>query len=137
MIAMSRSQLGGVRILVVEIDAEIREIEAGGDVRCLGGNRIGVAGSRDVSGGPARGRDVTEPGRTVFFSQGCYGCHRVGVAGTPIANDLSQVGRKYTDAEIAQWLRDPASQKPTAHMPRLALTEDEIRALAAYLGALR
>jgi len=83
------------------------------------------------------GRDVTEPGRTVFFSQGCYGCHRVGVAGTPIANDLSHVGRKYTDAEIAQWLRDPASQKPTAHMPRLALTEDEIRALAAYLGALR
>jgi hypothetical protein len=39
------------------------------------------------------GRDITEPGRTVFFSQGCYGCHRLGVAGTPIANDLSHVGR--------------------------------------------
>jgi cytochrome c1 len=35
-----------------------------------------------------------------------------------------------------QWLRDPASQKPTAHMPRLALTEEEIRALAAYLASL-
>ncbi|HUF92997.1 MAG TPA: cytochrome c [Candidatus Limnocylindria bacterium] len=83
---------------------------------------------------PAR---EAEPGRAVFFSQGCYGCHRLGAAGTPIAHDLSRVGRKYTEAELAAWLRDPASQKPTAHMPRLALTEDEIRALAAYLASRR
>lgn len=76
-------------------------------------------------------------GRQVFFSQGCYGCHRVGVAGTPIAHDLSHVGSKYTEAELAKWLRDPAGQKPRAHMPRLALQEDEIRALAAYLATLR
>jgi cytochrome c oxidase subunit II len=83
---------------------------------------------------PARDGD---PGRAVFFSQGCYGCHRLGAAGTPIAHDLSHVGRKYTEAELARWLRDPASQKPNAHMPRLALTEEEIRALAAYLASLR
>ena len=84
----------------------------------------------------AQPRD-TEPGRAVFFSQGCYGCHRLGAAGTPIAHDLSHVGRKYTEAELARWLRDPVSQKPTAHMPRLALTEEEIRTLAAYLASLR
>src|SRR5512132_3165525 len=78
-----------------------------------------------------------EPGRTVFFSQGCYGCHRLGVAGTPIAHDLSHVGRKYTEAELEKWLRDPTSQKLTAHMPRLALTDEEIRALARYLATLR
>lgn len=82
-------------------------------------------------------RDVTEPGRATFFAQGCYGCHRLGVAGTPIAYDLSHVGRKYTEAELEKWLRDPTSQKPTAHMPRLALTDDEIRALARYLASLR
>ena len=76
-------------------------------------------------------------GRQVFFSQGCYGCHRIGVAGTPIANDLSHVGAKFTESELAKWLRDPAAQKPRAHMPRLALQEDEIRALAAYLATLR
>lgn len=81
--------------------------------------------------------DGTEAGRTVFFSQGCYGCHRLGVAGTPIAHDLSRVGRKYTEAELEKWLRDPTSQKPTAHMPRLALTDDEIRTLARYLSSLR
>jgi cytochrome c oxidase subunit 2 len=76
-------------------------------------------------------------GRQLFFSQGCYGCHRIGAAGTPIANDLSHVGAKYTESELAKWLRDPAAQKPRAHMPRLALQEDEIRALAAYLASLR
>lgn len=83
------------------------------------------------------GRDAAEPGRKVFFSQGCYGCHRLGVAGTPIAHDLSHVGGKYTEAELSRWLRDPTSHKPTAHMPRLALTEDEIRSLAGYLASLR
>jgi mono/diheme cytochrome c family protein len=81
--------------------------------------------------------DGAEEGRLVFFSQGCYGCHRLGVAGTPIAHDLSHIGRKYTESELARWLRDPASQRPSAHMPRLALNEDEIRALAAYLASLR
>jgi len=83
------------------------------------------------------GLEGAEKGRMVFFSQGCYGCHRVGVAGTPIANDLSHVGRKYDTSYLVRWLRDPAQQKPSAHMPRLALTEDEIQALAAYLSSLR
>jgi mono/diheme cytochrome c family protein len=83
------------------------------------------------------GSDAVEKGRTIFFSQGCYGCHRVGAAGTPIAYDLSHVGSRFTEADLARWLRDPTSQKPTAHMPRLALTEDEIRALATYLASLR
>ena len=76
-------------------------------------------------------------GRQLFFSQGCYGCHRIGVAGTPIAHDLSHVGAKYTESQLASWLRDPAAQNPRAHMPRLALQEEEIRALAAYLATLR
>jgi cytochrome c oxidase subunit 2 len=85
----------------------------------------------------ATSAESADEGRQLFFSQGCYGCHRIGAAGTPIANDLSHIGRKYTESELARWLRDPATQKPTAHMPRLALQEDEIRALAAYLATLR
>jgi mono/diheme cytochrome c family protein len=84
----------------------------------------------------AHAADV-ESGRQLFFSQGCYGCHRIGIVGTPIANDLAHVGRKYNASQLAQWLRDPASQKPSAHMPRLALSEDEIQSLAAYLATLR
>ena len=76
-------------------------------------------------------------GRQLFFSQGCYGCHRIGVAGTPIAYDLSRIGSKYSESQLASWLRDPAAQKPRAHMPRLALQDDEIRALASYLATLK
>ena len=81
--------------------------------------------------------DASEPGRQIFFAQGCYGCHRLGAAGTPIAYDLSHIGRKYTEPELQKWLRDPTSQKPTAHMPRLTLSDDEIRALAKYLASLK
>jgi len=85
----------------------------------------------------AQERPEGDAGRQVFFTQGCYGCHRIGAAGTPIAHDLSHVGRKYTATQIVRWLRDPASQKPNAHMPRLALSEEEIQALASYLASLR
>jgi mono/diheme cytochrome c family protein len=78
-----------------------------------------------------------QPGRMIFFSQGCYGCHRIGPAGTPIAHDLSHIGRKYSEAELVRWLREPSAVKAGAHMPRLALTDDEIRALASYLASLR
>ncbi len=91
-----------------------------------------------VSGAAAQApRDASTQGETLFFTQGCYGCHRLGRAGTPIAYDLSHVGRKYSEGELVQWLRDPSRQKPTAHMPRLALTDDEIRALANYLASLK
>lgn len=82
-------------------------------------------------------QEAGPPGRMVFFTQGCYGCHRLGAAGTPIAHDLSRVGSKYTEDQLARWLRDPSSQKPRAHMPRLALTDEEIRVLASYLASLR
>ena len=50
---------------------------------------------------------------------------------------ISQVGAKYPPSYLVGWLRDPSMQKPTAHMPKIALTEEEIRALAAYLSSLR
>ena len=76
-------------------------------------------------------------GKQLFVEQGCYGCHTVGGSGTPIAQDLSRVGSKYPESYLRRWLTDPSVQKPTAHMPKIELTEAEVRALAAYLGSLR
>jgi cytochrome c oxidase subunit 2 len=76
-------------------------------------------------------------GRTVFRDQGCYGCHTVGATGTPIATDLSRIGTKHDEAYFTRWLRDPSVQRPSAHMPKLQLSEPEVQALAAYLGSLR
>ena len=76
-------------------------------------------------------------GETKFFANGCYGCHVVGKTGTPIGPDLSHVGTRYSPEYLARWLRDPAMQRPGAHMPALELSEDDIRELTAYLGSLR
>jgi cytochrome c oxidase subunit II len=76
-------------------------------------------------------------GKQIFNDQGCYGCHTMGQSGTPIAPDLSKIGSKHSEEYLRRWLEDPKAQKPTAHMPKLALTKDESRALAAYLASLR
>ncbi|MBI2529070.1 MAG: cytochrome c [Candidatus Rokubacteria bacterium] len=76
-------------------------------------------------------------GQQLFVEQGCHGCHTAGRLGTPLATDLSRIGGKYSESYLTQWLRDPAVQKPTAHMPRINLSDSEVRALAAYLASLR
>ena len=76
-------------------------------------------------------------GAVVFRDQGCYGCHTVGATGTPIATDLTRIGARYSEDHLANWLRDPVLQRPTAHMPKIQLTESEVRALAVYLGSLK
>ena len=43
----------------------------------------------------------------------------------------------HSEAWIAQWLLDPASQKPTVHMPRLQLSEAAVKASTAHLSSLR
>jgi mono/diheme cytochrome c family protein len=86
----------------------------------------------------AQGREaVIAQGRQLFTDMGCYGCHTIGSAGTPIAPDLRRAAARYPEATLARWLRDPSAQEPTRHMPNLELSEAEAGALAAYLASLR
>ena len=80
---------------------------------------------------------LIDRGQRVFRDQGCYGCHTVGAMGTPIAPDLSHIGTKRDQTYLTSWLRDPSQQRPTAHMPKIQLSESEVQAVAAYLGSLR
>ena len=83
------------------------------------------------------GTALVSQGKRLFTEQGCYGCHTVGKAGTPIANDLSQVGSKYPESYLRQWLREPQQQKPRAHMPKIEMAEADARAIASYLASLK
>ena len=86
----------------------------------------------------AQGREaLVAQGRQLFTDKGCYGCHTIGAAGTPIAPDLRRAAARYPEATLARWLRDPSAQEPTRHMPNLQLNEAEANALAAYLASLR
>ena len=83
------------------------------------------------------GDAMVERGRAVFKNNGCHGCHTLDKFGTPIGPDLSHVGARYSAAYLARWLRDPAQQRPSAHMPALELTDADVEALARYLSSLR
>jgi mono/diheme cytochrome c family protein len=95
---------------------------------------FGLGGARlDAQGQEA----LVARGGQLFADKGCYGCHTVGVTGTPIGPDLRTVGTRYGESTLARWLREPSAQEPTRHMPKLDLTEAEAGALAAYLASLR
>jgi cytochrome c oxidase subunit 2 len=95
-----------------------------------------VAADPDAPAADSRAA-LVEQGKKLFVSQGCYGCHTVGAMGTPIGPDLTHEGRRRSEAYLLAWLRDPTSQKPTAHMPRIELAPGDIEALAAFLDSLR
>jgi mono/diheme cytochrome c family protein len=95
-----------------------------------------VGPENDRLGAQSREALVTE-GRRLFTDRGCYGCHTVGAAGTPIGPDLRAAAARHSEPTLARWLQDPAAQEPTRHMPNLGLSPAEARALAAYLASLR
>jgi cytochrome c oxidase subunit 2 len=87
-------------------------------------------------------------GREVFLGEACSGCHTI--RGTSADGtrgpDLTHVGSRTTLAALAlrndresleRWIRDPQGVKPGARMPGLALSDDQVDALADYLEGLR
>lgn len=82
-------------------------------------------------------QESVDEGKRYFMGNGCYGCHVVGKMGTPIGPDLSHVGAKYSRAYLEGWLKDPSAQRPNAHMPKLELSDQQVKALAAFMSSLR
>lgn len=103
-------------------------------------------------------------GRDIFLNSTCVACHSI--EGTTAAGvlgpDLTRLGEhefiaagmlENTPENLYRWIRDPASIKPDARMPatdreaRLpvgegvwpatGLSDDQVRAVAAYLSSLR
>jgi cytochrome c oxidase subunit 2 len=117
---------------------------------------------RDQAGGTASAEDplVTE-GREAFLTR-CVQCHAVQGAPAPgvIGPNLTRIGRRSTIAagvlentpeNLIRWITDPNAVKPGAQMPGAQvgvtyeglpfpptnLTEEQIRAVAAYLSSMR
>ncbi len=67
----------------------------------------------------------------------CQSCHTIGSAGGYVGPNLSNVGNWMTPAWIEAWLKDPQALLPGTIEPRRALTDDEVKALTAYLLTLR
>ena len=83
------------------------------------------------------GSALVAKGRGLFRGAGLLWLPHRRRDGYAIAPDLSRIGAKRDEGFLARWLRNPSEQRPTAHMPKIELTEPEAQALAAYLGSLR
>ncbi|EDY21458.1 PA14 domain protein [Chthoniobacter flavus Ellin428] len=85
-------------------------------------------------------------GRTLYHTVGCVQCHAPqelppskadpknefpGMARTSIP--LGDLAKKFTVAELADFLRDPLKSRPGGRMPSLKLNPTEARAVAMYL----
>ncbi|HEU4648537.1 MAG TPA: cytochrome c oxidase subunit II [Gemmatimonadales bacterium] len=88
-------------------------------------------------------------GEKLFAQKGCIGCHSLVAVNPPkglIGPNLANVGARTwiaagtlenTDANLAAWIRNPQQWKKGVLMPNLGVTEDEAKALVAYLRTHR
>jgi nitric oxide reductase subunit C len=67
----------------------------------------------------------------------CQACHTIGGTGGYVGPNLNNAGNWLTPAWIGAWLRNPQALQPDSIEPRRNFTDEEIRALTAYLMTLR
>jgi mono/diheme cytochrome c family protein len=88
----------------------------------------------DLSGASA------DEGKRLFTERGCRGCHGVEPdehSVSPRVPHLAGVGSKVKPEWLDAWIADPKQYNPDTAMPKVQLTDDERRALVAYLLALK
>jgi cytochrome c oxidase subunit II len=92
--------------------------------------------------------DEQRAGRDLFLQRPCLMCHKI--QGTPAGGntgpELTHIASRQSLAagtlpmsrgNLAAWIADPQSIKPSANMPTMELSGDELNAIVAYLEHLR
>jgi cytochrome c1 len=86
-------------------------------------------------------------GEKLWTAKGCLACHALHAVDAPkgmVGPNLANVGArsylaagtlKNTDENMVRWIRDPHEIKQGVLMPNLGVTEEEARALVAFLRA--
>jgi cytochrome c2 len=75
-------------------------------------------------------------GEQLFVSRGCRGCDAIKPDESSVSArvpNLSGIGLKVRGAWLFNWIKAPRTYNPDTPMPRLVLTDDEIRHLVAFL----
>jgi mono/diheme cytochrome c family protein len=67
----------------------------------------------------------------------CQSCHTIGGTGGYVGPNLNNAGGWLTSAWIEAWLKNPQALVPDTIEPRRNFTDDEIKAMTAYLMTLR
>jgi mono/diheme cytochrome c family protein len=98
--------------------------------------------SDDVQPGPPDMREYTSDlakfGKELYeVKYQCQSCHTIGSTGGYVGPSLNNAGNWLRPQWIEAWLRDPQALDPQTIDPRLSLTDNEVKALTAYLLTLR
>lgn len=80
---------------------------------------------------------VSKINRPNIFNQMCVACHSLNGQGGSVGPALDGVGKKFDADYIAKWLKDPLSVKPDSKMPKLPLSEGDVKELTAFLSQLK
>ena len=89
--------------------------------------------SMPLSGYP---QGQVELGKNLFYGKySCQGCHIVDTKNDKgyIGPTLTHVGSRLTAAWIYQWMKDPQSLRPGTIEPNRAMSDEDARALTAFL----
>ena len=86
---------------------------------------------------PAPANPLTAQGKQIFESKGCVACHGQGGVGTAMAVKLIGVGLKLAPEQLAALIRHPTARMKTGGMPDFPLSDDDMKALIAYLESLK
>lgn len=88
-----------------------------------------------IPGGPVTPAEI-ERGRALYRVKGCSACHSIGEgAGGAVGPDLESVGDRLQAGYIWYHLKNPHALNPYSAEPDYGLTDEEARALAAYLSS--
>lgn len=94
----------------------------------------------ELAPGAPNSPEIVEHGRQLFYSKyACQSCH---IADTKtdkgyIGPTLTQVGSRLTPAWVYAWLRNPQALRPGTTEPNQNLSDDDARALTAFLMSLK
>ena len=96
---------------------------------------------------PAEPAGAAATGRALFAARACVGCHTIkGLSAGVLGPDLTHFGSRTmlaagmwpnTPENVAEWVKDPQRLKPGVKMPALGLTDEQAKAIAAYLMSLK
>ena len=77
-------------------------------------------------------------GKQLYMNKyGCNACHRVGDGGGVVGPALDRAGFRLTPTWMYRWIKYPQAMKPETRMPNLGLSDEDARAVVAYLSTLR
>lgn len=118
--------------LMPDLFAGVAPEERARQVRALVSFLFGSGRPREQAGN----WQYAKHGDQLYHTIGCVACHetRGGAEAAEAAGvRLGELGRKFTIASLAEFLKDPWRSRPSHRMPGFNLSNDEARDLAAFL----